>query len=127
MNRNTLINIAAIFTGLLTVILLSTMTDFILESLLILPSATEGGLYDDNLLVLAFIYRSFYTLLGGYIAAKISATNTKQNILIMGTIGTLFGILGIIVGLDLSHHWYPIAIALFGFPCVWAGYKLAKK
>jgi hypothetical protein len=124
--NNTLKSILAVLAGLFTVIILSTVTDLILEALHLFPSP-DGGLFDDKLLIIAFIYRSIYTILGGYVTAILSPGNARKNVIVLGIIGTIFGILGVIAGWNLSHHWYPIAIAVCGFPCVWIGFKIFEK
>ncbi len=112
-------NILAIALGFLTVVILSILTDFTLESISLFPPASNTGLYNNKLLAIALTYRSIYTILGGYVTARLSADNTRKNIIILGTIGTIFGTLGVIAGWNLSHHWYPIALAVLGFPCIW--------
>lgn len=122
----TLKSIVAVLAGFLIVVILSTVTDTILEQVGIFPPI-GNGLFIPWMLVLAFLYRSAYTVLGGYIAAKLAPKNPMKHVTILGIIGTVAGTLGVIAGWDLSDHWYPIALAVTAFPFVWLGGKLQTK
>jgi hypothetical protein len=116
----------AVFAGFFTVVFLSTITDVILEKVGFFPDPTQTpGLFDTKLLLIAFAYRSIYTVIGGYVTSMLSS-NPKKDVIRLGIIGTVAGIAGVIGGWDLSQHWYPIALAVFGFPCVWVGGKLQQ-
>jgi hypothetical protein len=127
MSKRTLKSIGAVLAGFLTVFILSSVTDFILEAVGVLPSLDvqqSQGLYDTNLLILALLYRSLYTVLGGFVTATLSPGNPMKHVIILGIIGTIAGIIGVIAGWHLSAHWYPIALAVTGFPLIWLGGKL---
>ncbi|MBI4096829.1 MAG: hypothetical protein HY428_00240 [Candidatus Levybacteria bacterium] len=75
--------------------------------------------------MLALLYRSVYTVIGGYITAVLAPNRPIRHVVILGTIGGFVaGTVGVIVGWNLSSHWYPIALALLAFPSVWLGGKL---
>ena len=76
--------------------------------------------------MIAFLYRSAYAVLGGYITAILAPSNPMKHVKILGVIGTLGGIAGIFAGWNLSDHWYPIALAVTAFPLVWLGGKMKK-
>ncbi|MBC7836532.1 hypothetical protein H7X87_02025 [Acetobacteraceae bacterium] len=120
-------SIGAIVAGFLTVVILSVGTDYILEALGVFPPASEQGLYVTWMLVLAFIYRSIYTVAGGYVTAMLAPANPLRHIIVLGVLGTLGGIVGVFVGWDLSSHWYPIALAVTAFPLIWLGGKIWKR
>jgi hypothetical protein len=47
-----------------------------------------------------------------------------RHVLVLGIIGLITGSAGAIATIsmaDLGPDWYPIALALTGFPCVWLG------
>lgn len=71
MAKNSLKSIGAVFAGFVAVFILSTVTDFILESLGIFPPVTQG-LFITWMLVLALTYRTVYAVLGGYITARLA-------------------------------------------------------
>lgn len=121
-------SIWAVVAGFLTVAILSTLTDFILESLGIFPSVSEG-LFVTWMLVLALVYRSAYAVLGGYITAKLSPHKPMKHVWILSWIGLVFAILGIFANYvaQLGPNWYPILLAIFTIPCVVLGGKLRRK
>jgi len=126
---STLKSIGAVIAGFLIVVILSTATDTILESLGIFPPPTDG-LFVTWMLVLAFAYRTIYTILGGYVTAALAPANPTKHVTILGIIGTIMGCVGIYVGAvlyTLSPMWYPIALAVAAFPSVWFGGKLKTK
>lgn len=120
--------IFAVVAGFLTVALLSVITDTILEAIGLFPQPTEEGLFVTWMLIVAFIYRSVYAVLGGYITAKLAPSNPMKHVKVLAVLGTIGGILGVIVGWNLSQHWYPIALAITAYPLVWWGgkYRLKK-
>lgn len=109
---------SAIVAGFVVVVLLSTATDAILEQVGIFPRA---GLLAPWVLVLAFVYRSVYTVLGGYATARCAPGNARVLVIVLGVLGTLAGAVGAVVGWHLSAHWYPIALTVTAFPLVWLG------
>jgi hypothetical protein len=127
--KKTLKSIGAIVAGFITVVILSTVTDLILESTGIFPSAADQMKYgpDRWLLITALIYRSVYTVLGGFITAKLAPSNPMKHVKILAVIGFIAGLIGVIVGWNLSEQWYPIALAMTGPLFVWWGGKLAIK
>jgi hypothetical protein len=116
-------SILSIIAGFLTVVILSIATDSILEAAGIFPSPDQG-LFITWMLLLAFGYRTLYNIIGGYVSASIAPANPLQHAFILGCLGTVGGIVGIFVGWDLSHHWYPIALAVEAIPTCWLGGKL---
>jgi hypothetical protein len=116
-------SILAVFAGFLTVVILSVATDAILEGAGIFPPPDQG-LFITWMLVLAFGYRTLYNIVGGYITAAIAPSNPVRHAIILGCIGTVAGAVGVVVGWDLSDHWYPIALAVEAIPTCWLGGKL---
>jgi ABC-type xylose transport system permease subunit len=63
-------------------------------------------------------------ILGGYITARLALHAPMRHVLVLGIIGLITGSAGAIAAIsmaDLGPNWYPIALALTGFPCVWLG------
>lgn len=119
--NKTLQSIGAVLAGFITVVILSVATDTILESLGIFP---EQGLFITWMLVVALLYRCLYTVIGGYITARLAPRNPLRHSIILGCIGTVAAIMGTIVGWNLSQHWYPIALVVTAIPCTLLGGKL---
>jgi hypothetical protein len=116
-------SVAAIVAGFLAVAALSLATDQLLHVLRVYPPWGEP-MWDPRLNALALSYRMVYTILGGYITAALAPYAPMRHVAIGGAIGFLAGTVGAIVAIrmaDLGPNWYPIALALTGFPCVWLG------
>jgi hypothetical protein len=126
MNKKTFKSLGAVVAGFVTVAALSIGTDSILEAAGIFPSLEEASKYGFNtpwMVTLAFLYRSVYTVIGGYITARLAPHRPMKHVVILGIFGTIGALLGLVStwGKDLGPAWYPIALVLFGFPCVWLG------
>lgn len=121
---NIIKGVGAVLAGFITVVVLSMGMDWVMESLGIFPPVTEAGLYVTWMLALALLYRTLFTVLGGYVTALLAPSHKMRHVIILGAIGTLAGIAGVVAGWDLSAHWYPIALAVLGFPSVWLGGKI---
>jgi len=128
LNKSTFKSIGAVLAGFVTVFVLSIATDFVLESLGIFPPLGTG-LFITWMLLLALVYRCVFTVIGGFVTAKLAPKNPMRHAIVLGAIGIVAGIIGTIVGWDLSAHWYPIALIITALPCTLLGGKLfeAKK
>ena len=122
---NTLKSVGAVLAGMVVIVVLSAGTDFILESNGIF-TPPDQGLFTPWMVMLAFVYRCVYTIVGGYTTARLASANPVRHAIILGIIGTVLGAIGIIVAWDLSPHWYPIALAVTAVPLTWLGGKLKK-
>lgn len=118
---NTLKSIGAVVAGFLVVAMLSTGTDWALERIGIFPEPSSEGLFVTWMLVLAFLYRSVYAFLGGFVTAYLAPSHPMKHVVALAIIGTVGGVAGVFAGWNLSAHWYPIAIAVTAFPLVWWG------
>lgn len=119
--KDVLKSIGAVVAGFAAVVILSTATDFALESIGIFPPILPGTSYVTWMLAVALAYRIAYTVLGGYATAWLAPKNKMTHVWVLAGIGQLGGIWGVIAGWNLSAHWYPIAIALAAIPGVWLG------
>ena len=122
---NALKSIGAVFAGMVVIVFLSAGTDFILESNGIF-TPPEEGFFTPWMVMLAFFYRCVYTITGGYVTARLAPANPVRHSIILGLIGTVLGLIGVVVAWDLSPHWYPIALAVTAVPLTWLGGKLKK-
>lgn len=114
-------SIWAVVAGFLTVVVFSMGTDMVLEKTGIFPPPSEMGLFVTWMLALALLYRTVYTILGGYVTALLAPQNPMKHVWILAIFGQIGGIVGVIVGWNLSAHWYPIALAALAIPSVWLG------
>jgi hypothetical protein len=122
----TLKSIGAVVAGFLTVVVLSIGTDKILEATGVFPPPSDTGLFVTWMLLLALVYRSLYTVAGGWVTAKLAPSKPMAHVTVLGILGTLGGIAGIVAGWNLSDHWYPIALAITAFPLIWIGGKISR-
>jgi hypothetical protein len=120
--------IGSILAGMVFIVVSHTGTDFVLESLGIFTQPSEG-FHTTWMVVTATIYRSIYSVVGGYITAALAPTPKMRYVMILGVIGVVAGTLGAIVTIpqNIAPVWYPIALVVFGLPCVWLGGRLRTK
>jgi len=122
-SRRLLRSTAAIFLGFLAVFVLSLGTDQLLHELNVYPPWGEP-MFDTGQNLLALSYRLVYTILGGYIAARLAPRRPMRHALILGGIGTVLataGAIGAIAMADLGPSWYPISLVVTAIPCTWFG------
>lgn len=118
---NTLKSIGSVAAGFLTVVIFSVGTDAVVEGIGIFPPQDKPEEYAWWMLFIALIYRSIYTVAGGYVAARLAPDNVKRHVFILACLGTLGGIAGIFIGWKYGNHWYPIVLAVTAFPLTWIG------
>ena len=86
-------------------------------------------MWDPRLNLLALSYRTGYTIVGGYLTARLAPRAPMRHVAILGIIGTVMATAGAVVAIrlaDLGPNWYPIALAVTGFPCVCVGGLLSE-
>jgi hypothetical protein len=111
----------AILAGFLLVFILSIATDLIMVKVHVFPSPAEPYAYLPWMLVLALVYRSVYTVLGGYITALLAPDHPIRHVMILGLIGVVIAILGTIANWSkaiVSGTWYPITLIILTLPCL---------
>ena len=124
--RNLLRSTGALLAGFFAVVVLSLGTDQVLHVLNVYPPWGQS-MHEARLNLLALSYRIVYTVLGGYMAARLAPRNPMRHAVILGVIGFVVGSAGALatIPMKLGPAWYPIAIALTAIPCAWVGGKLA--
>jgi hypothetical protein len=122
---NILKGIGAILAGIIFIVVTHTATDFLLEKLGIFPPPAQG-LHVTWMVLTATIYRSIYTVGGGYLTAALAPNPRMRYVMILGVFGLVMGTLAAIVTIPmkLGPAWYPIALAVLALPCVWLGGRL---
>jgi hypothetical protein len=120
--------IGAILAGIVFIVVSHTGTDFVLEKLGIFPPPDQG-FHVTWMVVTATLYRSIFTVVGGYITAALAPDPPMRYVLILGLIGLAVSTLAAIatIPMKLGPSWYPIALAALALPCVWLGGKLRTK
>jgi hypothetical protein len=125
---NVLKGIGAILAGIVFIVISHTATDFVLEKLGIF-TPPDQGFFVTWMVVTATIYRSLYSIVGGYITAALAPEPRMRWVIILGLIGLITSTLAAIatIPLKLGPAWYPIALAVLALPCVWLGGKLRTR
>ena len=125
---NVLKGIGAIMAGILFIVVTQTATDFALEALGVFPPPQQG-LHITWMVVTATVYRTIFTVGGGYLTAALAPEPRIRYVLILGLVGLVMGTLAAIVTIPmkLGSTWYPIALAVLALPSVWLGGKLKNK
>ena len=120
--------IGAVLAGFIFIVVTHTATDFVLEKVGIFPPPGHG-FNITWMVVTATIYRSIYTIAGGYVTAALAPDPPMRYVWILGIIGLVVGSLAAIatIPMNLGPAWYPIALAVLALPCVLLGGKLKTK
>ena len=121
--------IGAVLAGLLFVVIISTATDALMHATGIFPPL--GQSMADSLFVLALAYRIIYSIVGGYITARLAPDQPVKHALVLGAIGFVLGLAGTIAtwnrGPEFGPKWYPLLIMLTAIPSCWTGGKLVRE
>jgi hypothetical protein len=124
--RNIGRSIFAVITGLLVVIVLSTVTDALLYATGVFPRL--GHAMANPMFVLATAYRAVYSILGSYLAARLAPIRPMSHALALGVIGLIVSITGAVATWNrapsLGPHWYPVVLIVLAMPSAWLGGKL---
>jgi hypothetical protein len=121
-------SVAAILAGLLAIIMLSLATDVVLHWLDIYPPWGQP-MHDTLLNAVALSYRCVYTVVGGYVTARLAPNNPLRHALILGGIGMALTALGGISATlaNLGPIWLSVCLALIALPGAWIGAKLHRR
>lgn len=107
--------------------LLSVITDFLLESIGVLPDPEEG-LFKTGAIVLALSYRGIYTVLSGFVVAWLAPTRAML-------LATILGVVGVSITLvavnnpefaEKAPAWFGYTLAALTLPCLWLGVMIRK-
>jgi hypothetical protein len=115
-------SIGAVLLGFITVFVLSILTDLVLHKAGLMPYGTGLG---TGWLLIALAYRTAFTILGGYITAKLAPQNPMKHAIILGCIGMVAGTIGAIMMSDLGPAWYAWGLVVLAVPSTWLGGKWA--
>jgi hypothetical protein len=116
-------SVAAVVAGFLAVAGLSLGTDEVFHQLQVYPP-WGVTMTDPRLFALALSYRIVYTVLGGWITARLAPRSPMRHVTVLAIIGLIGGAAGVAVAIgrsDLGPLWYPVAILLTAYPCTWLG------
>ena len=120
-------SILAVFASFVAVVVLSEGTDMLLVAAGIFPPLNQSAAFTTPLLLLATIYRSVYSVVGCYLAARLSPSRPMTHALALGGIGLAASIAGAIVMRGAGHTWYPWTLVVLAMPCAWLGGVLYQR
>jgi hypothetical protein len=114
----------AVVTGVLFVLVVTTLVDIALHMAGVYPPA--GRPMSDALAVLATAYRVVIGVAGAWLTARVAPREPMKHAMMLGYVGTLLGLAGVLATWDrgLGPRWYPILLAVLAIPQCWAGGKL---
>jgi hypothetical protein len=94
-----------------------------------LSLGTDEILHAHSMNALELSYRIAYSVLGGYVTARLAPYAPIYHAVILGMVGFVLSAVGAIVtiSLNLGPAWYPIALAVTAFPTAAAGGVLYSK
>jgi len=115
-------SILAIFAGFVVVVVLSLGADEVFHLLKVYPP-WGVPMYEPGLNLLALTYRGIFTMIGGYITARLAPSAPMTHVLVGCGIGLVLGGLGVVAATtaDLGPIWYPVAVAVSGPVLNWVG------
>jgi hypothetical protein len=121
-------SVGAVAAGFIVTALLSVGTDAVMHRTGIFP--VSGQPMSDGLFAWAAAYRIAFTVLGGFVTARLAPRQPMLHVLILGAIGALAATAGTVAtwnaGPEFGPRWYPILLVLTALPCVWLGGLIAK-
>ena len=132
----TLKSIGIVLMGLIVPAILATIIDTILEQSGVFPSIEHQQKYGFNVVwmnLLALVYRFGFTVLGGYMVAKLAPGSPERYVMILGIVGTIVAVVSNIVvsvnpaTANVLPIWFSVVLVLMAYPGVWLGGKLALK
>ena len=119
-------SIGAVLVGFFAVVILSLATDMVLHATGVFPP--WGDPVSSALLLLATTYRTIYSVVGCYIAARLAPDRPMRHALALGVVGVIVSTLGAVAtwnrGPAFGPHWYPVTLIVLAMPTAWAGGKL---
>jgi hypothetical protein len=127
MNKNIFKSIGVILLAFMVSALLSMLTDFLLESIGVLPNP-QKGLFETWAILLVLFYRGVYTIVAGFIVAKLAPTKPTLHAIILGIIGTVITVIAASNPsfAEKAPLWFGYTLAGITIPCIWLGVKIKQ-
>lgn len=126
MKKETLKSIGAVIAGFAALVILSMITDSVLEKTGVMKTQpfVENPVW---LIVIIVLYRMVFNTLGCYLTARLAPNKPMKHAIILGIIGVVLTIVGLIAMWDIPPRWYPISLIVLTLPAAWLGGKMAIK
>src|SRR5437867_2560363 len=106
----------AVVAGVLVIIVVTTLVDIVLHAARVFPPLNQP--ISDALAVLATSYRIVISIGGAWLTARLAPSDPMKHAMILGVVGTVLGLVGVVVtwNLGLAPRWYAIALAVLAIP-----------
>ena len=120
-------SVGAVAAGVLFIIVVTTLVDIVLHLAGVYPGMDQA--LTDRLALLATAYRVVISIAGAWLTARLAPRNPMKHALILGVVGTVLGLVGVVLtwNANMGPKWYPIALAMLAIPQCWAGGKLYER
>lgn len=125
MKKTTWKSIGAVFAGFVVIVILSIGADFILKAADILPY--DHMFVSTGLVIAVILYRTVFSLIGCYLAARLAPQNPMKHALSLGVLGLIISTIGAIAAAYLGSVWYGWTLAAIALPIAWLGGKWYEK
>jgi hypothetical protein len=114
----------AVAAGALVIIVVTTIVDVILHVVGFYPAMDQP--INDVQSAVGTFYRIVIGIAGAWLTARLAPDRPMRHALILGYIGTVLGLVGLIVTWNkaLGPRWYSVAHVVLAIPEVWVGAKL---
>lgn len=125
MKKETLKSIGAVIAGFFSLVILSVITDSILEK----ASIIKTDPFVENpvwLIAIIILYRTIFNTFGCYLTARLAPNKPMRHALILGVIGVVLTIVVLIAAWDIPPRWYPVSLIILTLPAAWLGGKMAN-
>ena len=125
MRQNIFKSIGVILLGFIVNALLSIITDFLLESIGVLPNP-DRGLFQTWAIILVLFYRGIYMIVAGFIVARLAPAKPLLHAIVLGMIGITITIIAVSSSsfADKAPLWFGYLLAGITIPCLWLGVKI---
>ncbi|HEY4127062.1 MAG TPA: hypothetical protein VGN70_03360 [Gammaproteobacteria bacterium] len=114
-------SIGAISAGLLTLVVLCVITDAVLVKLNLLPSPDAHRPHTLAFLGVVIAYCTIYTLVGGYVTARLAPIRPAAHAVMMGVAGMAMSTFGTMHNWQIGDGWNAITVVAEGIPLSWLG------
>jgi hypothetical protein len=114
-------SIGAVAAGLVTLAALCMLTDKLLVAAHLFPSPAAHRPYTLALLAIVVAYCTVYTLMGGYVTARLAPTRPVAHAVVLGVLGMALSTLGTMHQWQIGNGWNTITLVAEGIPLCWVG------
>lgn len=116
-------SLGALAAGFVVTAALSLGVDVIMHGTGVFPG--WGQPMSDGLFAWATVYRVAFTILGGYVTARLAPRRPLAHAVWLGAIGTVVATAGAAAtwnaGPAFGPRWYPVLLVVTALPSVWVG------